>query len=132
MKKVIIMVICLTLALAVNCASLGESNITRLPSSGRIVGIAWRADTDNEFCTNVIKAVEAVGGVPVILEQVRSADLGYDENGKLTEGVNALGALTEEAGKLVRINTWYGSNALKSSGKLTRSFLPAARISALP
>ena len=118
MKKAVIMIICLTLALSGNFASLGESNITRLSSSGRIVGIAWRADTDNEFCTNVIKAVEAVGGIPVILDQVRSADLEYDENGKLSEGVNAMGALTEEAGKLVRINTWYGSNAAEVIGEI--------------
>ena len=46
-----------------------------------------------------------------MLEQVKSADLSYDEQGNLTEGVDENGALDPAAAKYVRCNTWYGSNA---------------------
>ena len=57
------------------------------------------------------KAVEAVGGKWVMLNQVRSSDLSYDAKGKLTGGVDKMGALTAESAKLVRCNSWHGSNA---------------------
>ena len=38
-------------------------------------------------------AVESAGGTWVMLEQVRSADLQYDSEGRLTQGVTHLGSL---------------------------------------
>ncbi|MBR1735882.1 MAG: gamma-glutamyl-gamma-aminobutyrate hydrolase family protein [Firmicutes bacterium] len=76
-----------------------------------VVGIAWRADEDSEFYTNVCRAVEEAGGTWVKLEQVKSADMNYDDNGKLTAGVAETGALDEESGKLIRTNAWNDSNA---------------------
>ena len=35
-----------------------------------VIGIAWRGDTDSEFYTNIVAAVEKAGGKPVLLEQV--------------------------------------------------------------
>ena len=67
-----------------------------------VVGIAWRADTDSEFFTNICRAVEEAGGTWVLLDQVCSADLAYDDVGKLTEGVTALGSLDGDAAKYVR------------------------------
>ena len=55
-----------------------------------IIGIAWAADTDSEFFTNICKAVEAAGAAWVMLDQVQSADLDYDTYGKLTQGVTVL------------------------------------------
>ena len=81
-----------------------------------VVGIAWRADTDSEFFTNICRAVEEAGGTWVLLDQVTSADLAYDDAGRLTEGVTALGALDADAAKLVRLNTWRGSNAAEAVG----------------
>ena len=46
-----------------------------------------------------------------MLNQVCSADLSYDGNGHLTDGVDNLGALTAENAKLVRCNLCRGSNA---------------------
>ena len=46
-----------------------------------VVGIAWRADTDSEFFTNICRAVEEAGGTWVLLDQVTSADLTYDGAG---------------------------------------------------
>ena len=76
-----------------------------------VIGIAWRADTDSEFFTNICRAIEEAGGTWILLEQVKSADLSYDEEGELTEGVDELGMLDSAAAKSVRCNTWYGSNA---------------------
>ena len=76
-----------------------------------MVGIAWRADTDSEFFTNICKAMEAAGGTWVMLDQVMSSDLAYDEAGHLTECVTDIGMLDEVGGKYVRLNTWHGSNA---------------------
>ena len=54
-----------------------------------------------------------------MLDQVMSADLSYDEDGKLTGGVTALGSLDEDAAKLVRINTWHDSNAEDAVGNVS-------------
>ena len=35
-----------------------------------VIGIAWRADTDSEFFTNICRAVEEAGGTWVLLDQV--------------------------------------------------------------
>ena len=78
--------------------------------SDTVVGIAWRADEDSEFYTNVCSAVEEAGGKWVKLEQVESADLSYNDDGKLTEGIAETGALNDESGALIRSNTWHNSN----------------------
>lgn len=78
---------------------------------GHVIGIAWRADVDSEFYTNIVRAIEEAGGQPVLLGQVKSKDLVYDANGKLIMGVDENGALDVNAGKLIRRNTWKGSNA---------------------
>ena len=77
---------------------------------GPIIGIAWRADLDSEFYSNMYKAIEAAGGSWKLIDQVKSADLAYDENGKLTEGVEEIGMLTPEAAEKIKTNTWHGSN----------------------
>ena len=84
-----------------------------------VIGIAWRADTDSEFFTNICRAVEEAGGTWVLLDQVTSADLTYDDVGKLTEGVTALGSLDGDAAKYVRLNTWRGSNAAEAVGDVS-------------
>jgi putative glutamine amidotransferase len=83
-------------------------------SEETVIGIAWRSDTDSEFFTNICKAVEEAGGTWVILDQVESADLQYDGEGQLTQGVTPLGSLDETAAKYVRVNTWHDSNAEKA------------------
>jgi len=77
---------------------------------GPVIGIAWRADRDSEFYTNMYKAIEAAGGRWVMLDQVKSADLAYDADGKLTEGVEEIGMLTADAAEKIKANTWHGSN----------------------
>ncbi len=87
-----------------------NSNIIEFPSEN-VIGIAWRADTDSEFYTNICAAITAAGGTYVMLPQVKSAGLRYSTNGTLTEGVDENGALTADAGRIIRDTSWHGSNA---------------------
>ena len=84
-----------------------------------VIGIAWRADTDSEFFTNICRAVEAAGGRWVMLDQVFSPDLTYNDMGRLMTGVAETGALDETGAKYVRCNTWQGSNAGESVGSVS-------------
>ena len=99
----------------------GQAEVVQL-SGKPVFGIAWRADTDSEFFTNICKAVEAAGAAWVLLDQVKSADLNYDDNGRLTQGVTALGSLDEAAAKYVRVNTWHDSNAAEAVGNISMVF----------
>ena len=113
MKKAIALIA----AAAVMCGMLTAAQAETVPPAGKkVIGIAWRADTDSEFFTNVCEAVEAAGAIWVLLDQVRSADLDYDEDGRLTRGVTPLGSLDEAAAKCVRVNMWHGSNAEAAVG----------------
>ena len=105
MKKIVALLLGLILLVSVCGVSLAE------PSEKNVVGIAWRADTDSEFFTNVCRAVEAAGGEWVMLDQVFSADLSYDAEGRLTEGKTEIGMLDEVSAKYVKCNTWRDSNA---------------------
>lgn len=117
MKKTLSMMLAVWMVLtALACGALAE--VVDFPASP-VVGIAWRADTDSEFFTNICRAVEEAGGTWVMLDQVMSADLAYDDAGKLTEGVTALGSLDEAAAKYVRVNTWRGSNAGEAVGSVS-------------
>ncbi len=84
-----------------------------------MIGIAWRADTDSEFFTNVCRAIEEAGGQWVLLDQVLSPDLDYDEEGHLTGYKTEVGMLDAEGAKYVRCNTWYGSNAEEAVGDVS-------------
>ena len=116
MKKAVSFII--TLALAVSLSAAAQAEV--VPFSGKpVIGIAWRADPDSEFFTNICKAVEAAGGTWIMLDQVQSADLKYDGEGQLTDGVTQLGSLDEAAAKYVRINTWHDSNAPDAVGNVS-------------
>lgn len=116
MKKCVGMMLILALLAALTGFSTAE--VVDFPGTP-VVGIAWRADTDSEFFTNICRAVEEAGGTWVMLDQVCSADLDYDEAGELTAGVAALGCLDETAAKLVRCNSWHGSNAAEAVGAVS-------------
>ena len=111
MKRLIVMIFVTVLMLTMFTVCGAESI---QPSGGSVIGIAWRSDTDSEFFTNICRAVESAGGTWVMLEQVQSADLEYDSEGHLTQGVTALGSLNETAAKYVRVNTWHDSNAAEA------------------
>ena len=58
------------------CAEDGDASKT-------VIGIAWCADVESEFFTNIGRAIEAVGGSWVMLNQDKSPDLIYDAQGRL-------------------------------------------------
>ena len=88
-----------------------------------VVGVAWRSDQESESFVAVCKAIEAAGGRPVILDQVLSADLAY-ENNMLAVSTDADGILTAEAAKRVRCNTWQGSNVEEVMDGITAIVFP--------
>lgn len=42
------------------------------------IAIAWRADTDSEFCRNVVNSFAEAGVQVVILDQVKASYVQYD------------------------------------------------------
>lgn len=74
------------------------------------VGVAWRRNQQSESFVATCEAIEAAGGEPILLPQVMSADLAYEE-GMLVDATNADGSLPAAAARLVRCNTWQGSDA---------------------
>jgi len=114
MKRMISLLLALCLL-----AGIAPVSAETVPFPGKpVIGIAWRADTDSEFFTNVCRAIEAAGGTWVMLDQVLSPDLTYDSEGRLQEGTTEQGSLEEAAAKCVRVNTWYGSNAAEAVGNI--------------
>lgn len=101
MKKIAFLVLALILALTAFSAALAEG--VAFPEKP-VIGIAWRADTDSEFFTNMCRAVEAAGGEWVMLDQVFSSDLNYDAEGHLTGGKTEIGMLDETAAKYVKLS----------------------------
>ncbi len=115
MKKTIALI--LTAVLMFTTFTVSGAENRQIPG-GSVIGIAWRSDTDSEFFTNICRAIESAGGTWVMLEQVQSADLEYDGDGHLIQGVTALGSLNEAAAKYIRVNTWHDSNAAKAVGNI--------------
>ena len=93
-------------------------------SAKPVIGIAWHENLDIEIYTDICTALELVGADYVLLPQVKSADLKYDKNGKLRKGVAKSGALTKKAGKLVRTNSWHGSNVEEAVSNVDAVIFP--------
>ena len=74
------------------------------------VAIAWSDRQDAYSIQCLLKAVEAAGAKPVVLDMVRSFDLEYDDSGMIVGNKDEHGILTPEAAKLVKVNTWQNSN----------------------
>jgi putative glutamine amidotransferase len=93
-------------------ASCGKDN-------ARTIGIAWRADLDSEFYTNMVRAIEDAGAKPVLLSQSVSEDLSYDGNKKLQSScVDSNGILKVEYAAKIRANSYTHSNAKTVVGSL--------------
>ena len=87
------------------------------------VGVAWRSNQESETFVATCKAIEAAGGKPVLLPQLLSADLSY-KDGILINATNADGSLSDAAAKLVRCNTWQGSNVTALMEGITAIVFP--------
>ena len=75
-----------------------------------VIGIAWRGDTDSEFYTNIVTAVEEAGGKPVLLEQVKADYLTYDSKNTLVNCTDEVGGLTLESANAIKANLWENTN----------------------
>ena len=76
---------------------------TEKPNTDEVViGIAWRGDTDSEFYTNIVDAVEEAGGKPVLLEQVKADYLTYDSENALLDCTDEVGGLTLETANVIK------------------------------
>lgn len=88
-------------------------------TSSKTIGIAWRADLDSEFYTNMVTAIKDAGATPVLLKQSLSTDVTYDSNNKLVDGaVDENGILKQDYATAVRTNSYGHSNAKDVVGKI--------------
>lgn len=76
------------------------------------IAIAWRADTDNEFCTNVVEAFRLAGVNVTVLPQVKASYIDYEGSSVSANQLDAdgIGYLSNDAGLLVRAKAYDGSN----------------------
>ena len=76
------------------------------------IAIAWREDTDNEFCTNVVEAFRQAGVNVTVLPQVKASYIDYEGSSVSVNQLDAdgIGYLSNDAGLLVRANSYNGSN----------------------
>lgn len=77
-----------------------------------LIAIAWRADVENEFCTNIVNAFAEAGVHVVILDQVKASYVQYDGNNVSTTCIDSegIGYLSGEYGSMVRTRTYHDSN----------------------
>ena len=116
--RILSLVIALLLVLSLAAGAGAEE-----PDVKPVVGVAWKSNQKSESFVAVCEAIEAAGGRPVILSQVLSADLVY-ENNMLVGSTDADGVLTAEAAKLIRCNTWQGSNVEEVMNGITAIVFP--------
>ncbi|MBR2547166.1 MAG: hypothetical protein IKF07_03105 [Eubacterium sp.] len=65
------------------------------------IAIAWSNVQDSYSYTSTIKAVEAMGAEPVILDMVRSKDLSYKKNGAGTVSKRILSTAQRETCRII-------------------------------
>ena len=75
MKKAFV---CLFVAFATMMCLVGHGMAQKPNETPVRIGIAWRADTESEFYTNVVAAITEAGGIPVLLNQVKAKDVVYN------------------------------------------------------
>jgi putative glutamine amidotransferase len=88
-------------------------------TSSKTIGIAWRADLDSEFYTNICTAIKEAGGTPVLLKQARSTDVVYGEGTSLKDTcVDENGILKQDYATAIRANAWSHSNVKEIIGSI--------------
>jgi len=109
LKKIFVHLVVLILISAgfktVNAAANNATN------SDIVIGIAWRADIDSEFYTNVCKVFAQEGIKTVLLDKVVSKDVSYDEDGLVSENCTfEVGHLKDKFAKKIKNNPFKNSN----------------------
>ena len=98
------------LGLLPSCAP-HKTMTTPLPDDRPVIGIAWRADTGTNSYQYHYRAIEAAGGRPVLLPEVKSAYLPYDGDTLAAACLDSLGILRPEYAEAVKRYGYRGSNA---------------------
>lgn len=83
------------------------------PSADELkIAIAWRADTGNEFCTNIVEAFAEAGVQVVVLDQVKAPYVQYEGEKVVSACMDSegVGYLSNEYGQMIRNKTYQGSN----------------------
>lgn len=95
------------------CFTSGDDNPSNSSKKEVRIAIAWRADTDNEFCTNIVEAFREAGVTVTVLPQVKAGYLVYSGDAVATANLDAggIGYLNNASGTLVRTKGYDGSNA---------------------
>ena len=83
-KRIILLFGIIILNLLYACSNKGYK-------SSQNIYVAWSNAKDSYSFISTIKTIEAVGAKPVVLEQVKSADLRYDENSKIIDATDENG-----------------------------------------
>lgn len=115
------LVLIISVILAVSCGPVRNaarsSAITTQPQEKEVrIALAWRADVDNEFCTNIVEAFREAGVTVTVLPQVKADYLDYSGNAVATTNLDAagIGYLSSVSGALVRARGYDGSNAAEA------------------
>lgn len=108
-KSVLVLSLLLVSATAfISCSD----DILQKDDNGLLIAVAWRADVENEFCTNIINAFAEAGVQVIILDQVKASYVQYDGNNVSATCIDSegIGYLSGEYGSMVRTRTYQNSN----------------------
>ena len=116
-RKSLILLIILVLIVAGSTGCAAEHG-TRNDASGAsddkdrpVIAVAWHNNQESYSFVSTLKAIEAAGAEPVVLDMVQSTDLEYDDSGLLTDSKDKHDMLKSAAAKQVKLNRWQHSNA---------------------
>jgi hypothetical protein len=65
--------------------ALSLSGLSACGNKSKVIGIAWRADLDSEFYTNIVTAIKEAGGTPRLLNQATTSDVAYQKRWHVIE-----------------------------------------------
>ena len=108
MKLRYIILISAVVAICTSCSK--SSGIDKKEQADKVVGIAWREDSDKEGFTDVVCSFNSIGIKAVLLPQVVDYDITYNGNKVSSECIDANGILKQEWADLVKKNTYSNSN----------------------
>lgn len=76
------------------------------------IGVAWRADVDSEFYTNICDTLRSLGAEPVLLPQVKAKYIPYGADGNVHKAAVAENDyLANQYAAMVKEKCWQDSNA---------------------
>lgn len=100
--------------------ALSLSGLSACGNKSKVIGIAWRADLDSEFYTNIVTAIKEAGGTPRLLNQATTSDVAYQKDDTLSSDcVDENGILKQSYATTLRNEEWAHSNVSTILGSIT-------------